>query len=206
MDDDDLRRGRPSCHRAFDEATAILAGDALQALAFATLASAPLPAARALAMCRVLAEAAGTAGMAGGQALDLAASARADLGLAALERLHRLKTGALIRAALALGALAAGTAPERLPALAAFGEALGLAFQIRDDLLDEEGDPRRTGKSLGKDRAAGKLTFLTLLGPEGARARLEAELGRMEEALAALPAPLATALRPLARYAAARDR
>jgi geranylgeranyl pyrophosphate synthase len=205
MDDDDFRRGRPTCHRAFDEATAILAGDALQALAFGVLAGAALPARTRAAMCEALARAAGTAGMAGGQALDLAATAT-ELDAEGVERMHRLKTGALIAAALHLGALAADAEAALIERLERFGHRLGLAFQIRDDLLDEEGDPDRAGKRLGKDRAAGKRTFPAVLGREGARMRLREEGFALDEELAAMPAPLATALRPLVAYALGRDR
>lgn len=205
MDDDDWRRGRPSCHRAFDEATAILAGDALQALAFAILASAPLPAETRAGMCALLAEAAGTSGMAGGQALDLEAVGH-ELSAAEVERMHMLKTGALIAASLRLGALVAGAPAELDQRLDRFGRRLGLAFQIRDDLLDEEGDPERAGKRLRKDRAAGKRSFTAVLGPEEARRRLRAEAADLKEALAGMPDSLAAALSPLLAYAIGRDR
>ncbi|MBV9697194.1 MAG: polyprenyl synthetase family protein, partial [Gammaproteobacteria bacterium] len=161
MDDDDLRRGRPTCHRAFDEGTAVLVGDALQALAFAVLAHAPLAgstAAARLEMIRVLARATGTGGMAGGQAIDLAAVGEV-LAVDAIENMHRRKTGALIECSVLLGALAAGLeAGAELTALARFGAEIGLAFQIQDDILDVEGDPTLLGKATGADAAHLKPT------------------------------------------------
>jgi geranylgeranyl pyrophosphate synthase len=174
MDDDDLRRGRPTCHRAYDEATAILVGDALQALGFAVLANAPMPAVSAavrLEMIRILARATGTSGMAGGQAVDLAAVGRA-LTVAAIEDMHRRKTGALIECSVLLGALAAGLVggPE-LTALQHFGAEIGLAFQIQDDILDVEGDPRLLGKSTGADAAHQKPTYPSTAGLAASRSR-----------------------------------
>lgn len=174
MDDDDLRRGRPTCHRAYDEATAILVGDALQALAFAVLAEepplGPSPPLR-LEMIRVLAAATGTSGMAGGQAVDLGAVGR-KLPEAAIEDMHRRKTGALIRGSVVLGALAAGvsTGPE-FAGLERFGAEIGLAFQIKDDILDVEGDPAVLGKSIGADAAHAKPTYPSTVGLERARLR-----------------------------------
>jgi farnesyl diphosphate synthase len=175
MDDDDLRRGRPTCHRAFDEATAILAGDSLQVLAFRILAShpgGPVDAARRVRLIDLLAEASGTAGMAGGQALDLAAEGRA-LGLGDVERIHALKTGALIRASVMMAAHCAdGLDAERLAALAKFGSAVGLAFQVQDDILDVEGDATLTGRPPGSDQARGMPTYPAVAGLEAARARV----------------------------------
>jgi geranylgeranyl diphosphate synthase type II len=179
MDDDDLRRGRPTCHRAFDEATAILCGDALQPLAFETLA-AGLPAAAAGRACLVLARAAGPAALVGGQLDDLACErgwgippgpSQTDAQVTWMERIHRRKTGALFRAALALGGLAVMAEPEQLDALDRFGRAFGLAFQIADDILDAEGDEAAMGKRVGKDADRGKLTFPTVVGGPAARAR-----------------------------------
>jgi farnesyl diphosphate synthase len=174
MDDDDLRRGRPTCHRAFDEATAILAGDALQVLAFHILACdsafADEPAVRAH-LIELLADASGTDGMAGGQALDLAAVGR-KLTIAELEDIHRRKTGALIRASVLMGAaVAAERDTERLARLRYFGDCIGLAFQIQDDILDVEGDPATLGKSIGADRAKDKPTYPSVAGMAQAKIR-----------------------------------
>jgi farnesyl diphosphate synthase len=174
MDDDDLRRGRPTCHRAYDEATAILVGDALQALAFAVLAEEPQSGPSAplrLEMIRVLAAATGTSGMAGGQAVDLAAVGR-KLPETAIEDMHRRKTGALIRGSVLLGALAAGVngGPE-FAGVERFGAEIGLAFQIQDDILDVEGDPAVLGKSTGADAAHAKPTYPSTVGLERARLR-----------------------------------
>ena len=205
MDDDAMRRGQPTVHVAFDEATAILAGDALQTLAFSLLAEAPLAADVRLAMVATLARASGAHGMVGGQALDIAATGDAQaVDVAALERLHAMKTGALIRAAVALGALAAGVDAQTRVRLDDFADALGLAFQIRDDLLDIEGDSATLGKTAGKDVAQDKATFPALIGIDGSRARLEALAARMHAALAPFgdsAAPLAA----LGRRAIERD-
>jgi farnesyl diphosphate synthase len=168
MDDDDMRRGRPSCHKAFGEATALLAGDALQTQAFAVLAAAETlsPQAR-IRMVEELARASGSLGMAGGQALDLKAGPVATIEV--LEERHSRKTGALMHAAVRLGALAA--TPEIPPALDDYGRALGLAFQIADDLLDVEGVALVVGKTIGADAAAGKATFASVLGIKEARRR-----------------------------------
>lgn len=202
MDDDDLRRGQPTVHRAFDEATAILAGDALQVLAFEVLARTPHP--RLPAMLLTLAEAAGRDGMVAGQALDLAAvGGHPDAD--ALAAMHCHKTGALIRAAVRLGGLAAVTEDDpRLGALDTYARAIGLAFQIHDDVLDVTGDTKTLGKASGADAARDKPTYPSLLGLAGARARA-GEL--VEEASAAL-APLgegAASLTALARYMIERD-
>ena len=195
MDDDDLRRGRPSCHRAFDEGTAVLAGDALQALAFAVLArgTALLAEGTRLQMLIVLAEAIGTEGMAGGQALDLEAAGRAA-DPASLEQMHRRKTGALIRASVQLGALAAGHIGAAVhDALRQYGEEIGLAFQIQDDILDVTGETTVLGKHTGADAARGKPNYPSVFGLERAR-RLA--LQHRDRALAAL-AGLGTAAAPL---------
>ncbi|MGV8944751.1 polyprenyl synthetase family protein [Thermomonas sp.] len=208
MDDDTLRRGQPTVHVAFDEATAILAGDALQSLAFDVLASAPLDAARRVAMLAELARASGTAGMCGGQALDIDATGE-TVSLAALEHLHALKTGALLRASVRLGALAAGASAhgntENLIALDRFADALGLAFQIRDDLLDIEGDSASLGKTAGKDAEQDKATFPALIGIDGSRSRLEHLSTVMTDALAMLDADT-SALAALGRLAIERVR
>src|SRR5690606_9328543 len=185
MDDDDLRRGRPTVHVAFDEATATLAGDALQSLAFEALAGAALPADRVVAMLAELARASGVAGMCGGQALDIDATGSGSaLALAELERLHALKTGALLRCAVRLGAIAAGAGPAAREALDRYADALGLAFQVRDDLLDVEGDSATLGKTAGKDAAQAKATFPALLGIDASRERLAGLSARMAAALA----------------------
>ncbi len=167
MDDDDLRRGVPTCHRAFDEATAMLAGDALQSLAFYTLAHAPeieTDCSQRLEMLETLALASGSRGMAGGQAMDLAAVGQ-TLTLTELENVHIHKTGALIRASVKLGALSKpGMDPEVLRRLDHYAKCIGLAFQIRDDILDVEGDTQTLGKTRGSDMARNKPTYPALLG------------------------------------------
>jgi farnesyl diphosphate synthase len=174
MDDDDLRRGKPTCHRAYDEATAMLVGDALQSLAFEVLAAAPggaVAPARRVEMLRTLAAASGSLGMAGGQALDLAAVGR-PLGLEALETMHRMKTGALIRASVRLGALACpDTGGAALQCLERYAGCIGLAFQIRDDILDVEASTQDLGKQQGADAALGKPTYTSLLGLAEAKDR-----------------------------------
>lgn len=188
MDDDSLRRGRPTVHIAFDEATAILAGDALQTLAFEAVVQAPLDAAIRVELLATLARASGAAGMCGGQALDLAVTG-GEQSLDQLKRMHALKTGALIRAAVRMGALCAGADAATLATLDAYASALGLAFQIRDDLLDIEGSAEAIGKTPGKDAEQGKPTYPALLGVEGARAALEEQGEAMRAALARLPQP-----------------
>lgn len=212
MDDDELRRGRPTVHRAYDEATAILAGDALQTLAFDILAD---PATHRDAGVRAelvltLARAAGVGGMAGGQMLDLAAEGRFDggrparLGEANVLRLQLMKTGALIEAAVAMGAIVGQAGVDERAALKGYARALGAAFQIADDLLDAEGAAAAVGKATGKDAAAGKATLVGLLGIVGARARLDELTGG---AIAALErfGPAADPLRAAARFVAARE-
>ena len=202
MDDDALRRGRPTVHVAFDEATAILAGDALQSLAFSVLARAQAPAATRIAWIGALADATGAAGMCGGQALDMAATG-GSLALEELQRLHALKTGALIRCAVRCGALAGDPDAATIARLDAYADALGIAFQVRDDILDVEGDSAQLGKTAGKDAAQAKATYPALLGLDGARARLDAMAGKTKAALGPLDAR-ADALRRLAEFAVAR--
>jgi geranylgeranyl pyrophosphate synthase len=173
MDDDDLRRGRPTCHRRFDEATAILAGDALQVLAFESLAQAPASAAARIAMVERLAVGSGTRGMAGGQAIDLGAVGRA-LDAAEVEQMHLRKTGALIEASVALAATLGAAPAAEAERLERFARALGLAFQIVDDLLDVEGDPRLLGKAVGADEARHKPTYPAAVGLAAARERAAA--------------------------------
>lgn len=205
MDDDDLRRGRPTVHRAWDEATAVLTGDALQCLAFEILADPatdPDPALRA-ELVLTLARAAGAAGMVRGQALDIAAeTAEAPLTLAAITELQALKTGRLLEWPCRAGALLGRADPAPL---LDYAGALGLAFQIADDLLDVEGDVARVGKAVGKDAGAGKATFVSLLGTDGARARADALVARAKAALLPFGARAAT-LGDLAGYVVSRDR
>lgn len=206
MDDDALRRGRPTVHVVWDEGTAVLAGDALQTLAFEILAD---PAthpdgARRAELCLGLARASGVAGMVGGQALDIAAeTAPAPLTLAEIEHLQNLKTGALIAFAAESGAILGGAGPADRAALRAFAEAMGLAFQIQDDVLDVTATAQDLGKAAGKDGAAGKATYVSLLGLEGARARARTLTETAESHLSRFGA----AARPLilaARFAVAR--
>jgi farnesyl diphosphate synthase len=186
MDDDDLRRGKPTCHKAYDEATAILVGDALQSLAFEVLATDPAMVADPdcrLASIRELALASGSRGMAGGQAIDTAAEGK-RLSLEQLQAMHRYKTGALLRASVRLGALSSpATSEEQRQHLDRYAEAIGLAFQIRDDILDVEADTATLGKPQGSDQARDKPTYTSLLGLGGAKAKAR-ELH--EEALSAL--------------------
>ncbi len=222
MDDDDLRRGRPTCHKVYGEANAILVGDALQALAFATIARGVKPAEAAVACVAVLAEAAGAAELVGGQADDLGAGgwglgtweaeasefSRTPLQentLAALEAIHRRKTGAMFVVSLRLGAIVAAAPPAVQAALETYGRKLGLAFQIADDLLDVEGREDDLGKRVGKDSGHGKLTFPGLLGVAESRRRAETLI---EEACNALE-PLGSAakrLQNLAQFVLARNR
>jgi farnesyl diphosphate synthase len=170
MDNDVLRRGKPTVHVAYDEATAMLAGDALQAEAFRVLGTASLPAEIRIALMQDLAFAAGTEGMCGGQALDLAAGGRA-LEPAQLERMHRMKTGALLRAAVLMGARAGHLDAAALDCLERYASAVGLAFQIVDDILDVEASSAQLGKTAGKDEAQNKATYVSVLGLHEAKAR-----------------------------------
>jgi farnesyl diphosphate synthase len=207
MDDDDLRRGKPSCHKQFDEATAILAGDALQALAFEVLAHEEThgdPAVRA-ALVGELAKASGAHGMVGGQMLDLLAEEKGaePLSIGAITRLQRLKTGALISFSCTAGAIL-GKAPEPMrAALSAYSHDLGLAFQIVDDLLDVEGSAAELGKTPGKDAAQGKATFVSILGLERARAQA-AMLAEQASAHLEPLGPAADLLRQAAKFVVTR--
>ncbi len=202
MDDDDLRRGQPTTHKAFDEACAILAGDGLQSLAFEALAARdfnPADAALRLEMLVTLARAAGPAGMVGGQAIDLG-SVGHKLDRHALETMHRHKTGALIEASVHLGALSSGNAtPERLTALGLYARAIGLAFQVQDDILDVESDTQTLGKHQGADIARDKPTYPALLGLAAAKAYATELCDQALEAIEPLGAP-AQPLRELARF------
>ncbi len=208
MDDDALRRGRPTLHRAFDEATAILAGDSLLTLAFDLLArpaTHPHTAVR-VALISELARAAGFSGMTGGQLLDLSAEGRfgaVRLGEREIAKLDAMKTGALIRFACVAGAIL-GTAPRAAhAALARYGEALGRAFQIADDLLDVEGDPTALGKPTGKDAGRGKATLVSALGADVARVRLAGLVAAADHALKPF-GPAARTLRAAAHFVATR--
>jgi farnesyl diphosphate synthase len=194
MDDDDLRRGKPSCHKQYDDATALLVGDALQSLAFQILAQPGLCAdpKQQLEMLHLLAIASGSRGMAGGQAIDLASVGK-NLDQAELEYMHIHKTGALIRAAALLGAYSADrTDPERIKAIDLYAQSIGLAFQVVDDILDAEADTATLGKTAGKDAHSNKPTYVTILGIERAK-QLARELHE-------------NALKPLSAYGAEAQR
>ncbi|WP_420605721.1 polyprenyl synthetase family protein [Novosphingopyxis sp.] len=206
MDDDDLRRGKPTVHKAYDDATAVLAGDSLHALAFEILADEAVHADPFLRieLVRVLAEASGPSGMAGGQMMDLEAG-KSAYDLNTVTRLQQLKTGALISAAIEMGAVLGRASDEIHLALRGYARDIGLAFQIADDLIDVEGDEEKAGKALRKDEGQGKETFVTLLGP--ARAREQARM-LTEQAIGHLRGFGAEAelLRALARFIVERDR
>ncbi|MFK3660958.1 (2E,6E)-farnesyl diphosphate synthase [Scandinavium sp. NPDC088450] len=211
MDDDDLRRGQPTCHIKFGEANAILAGDALQTLAFSILSDAPMPEVSdryRLKMVSELAQASGVAGMCGGQALDLEAEGK-QVDLQALERIHRHKTGALIRSAVRLGALSAGDKGlAALPVLDKYAECIGLAFQVQDDILDVVGDTATLGKRQGADQQLGKSTYPALLGLEQAQTKARDLIEEARQALTVLAAQSldTTALEALANYIIQRDK
>jgi geranylgeranyl diphosphate synthase type II len=202
MDDDEYRRGQLTCHRKFDEATAILAGDALHTLAFEILADLQ-PSAIAIRCVRELAAAAGPAGMVGGQIDDLNPPAT-RVGIEWLSSLHSRKTGALLAASLRMGGIIGGGNDEQLDALLTYGQSIGLAFQIADDVLDVEGDPQRMGKGVQKDNAAGKLTYPNLLGIEESRQKAAEMVEHAIDALATFGSS-ATMLKLLARYVVERD-
>ncbi len=211
MDNDDLRRGRPTAHKKFDDATAILAGDGLLTLAFDILARAETHPSAAVRVDLVLAlaRASGLGGMVGGQMLDLAAEGRFDggkvqkLGPNDVKLLQTMKTGALLRFGCLAGAILGEASPEKREALDRYGTLLGEAFQIADDLLDVEGDAATVGKATGKDAAAGKGTFVTILGMDGAKARLKTLVAESETALAPFGRD-AEVLKMAARFVAER--
>jgi len=204
MDDDDLRRGRPATHIAFGEAIAILAGDALQARAFERIANNPqTPPVIALACLQTLSQAAGAGGMCGGQALDIHATGQAQ-NLAELEHMHRLKTGALIRAAVRMGALCGQAKAGELEQLDKFASALGLAFQIQDDILDIEANAQQLGKTSGKDAAQHKSTFPALLGLSASKKQLAHLANTLQQSLTAFGLR-ASALAALGKLAIQRD-
>lgn len=208
MDDDDVRRGKPTNHKVFGEALAILAGDALLTEAFSVLARAPYPAEIRARLVAELAEAAGKDGMVGGQVLDIAAGGRTSRGAedaAILPELHRRKTGALIAASVRMGGICAGAEEPVLAVLTEYGRAVGLAYQIVDDLLDVEGDPQVLGKTAGRDAALRKLTWPSVFGVEEARR----EVDRLTETAVAEASKLAgrgAHLCAIARYLAVRNR
>jgi farnesyl diphosphate synthase len=212
MDDDDLRRGRPTLHKAFDEATAILAGDSLLTFAFDVMARPQThpDAATRIALVAALARAAGLGGMAGGQMLDLAAEGRferprAPLDEMSVKTLQAMKTGALIRFACIAGGILGDAPPSERTALSHYGEALGAAFQIADDLLDVEGDAATVGKATRKDAATGKATLVGILGVDAARERLARLVAQAQDALSVFGAR-ADILRAAARFVAERPK
>ena len=208
MDNDVLRRGKPTVHVKFGEADALLAGDALQALAFELLTPEgdEIPAATQATLCRLLARAAGSQGMAGGQAIDLASVGLA-LNEAQLREMHRLKTGALLQGSVEMGAAcAASVAPAALAALRDYGAAIGLAFQVVDDILDVTADSETLGKTAGKDAAADKPTYVSLWGLDGARAQAKQLLAESLAALERSGLADTAALRALAHMVVDRDR
>lgn len=206
MDDDDLRRGKPTCHIAFDEATAILAGDALLNGAYEVLSAAQeVSPQQRLELITILGRAAGSAGMVGGQAIDILHVGK-ELNLEQLEKMHLHKTGALIRVAVSMGAVCAGASdqPSLIAALDTYARAVGLAFQVQDDILDIEGDTAVLGKQQGADEALNKPTYPALLGLEGARKKATDLVEEAVASLSDLPGDTST-LAELARYIISRD-
>jgi len=206
MDNDVLRRGKPTVHVKFGQAQALLAGDALQALAFELLApdDASIPAAVQAALCRLLARSAGHAGMAGGQAIDLASVGR-SLTEAQLREMHRLKTGALLEASVMMGAACGEATAAELSALRVYGSAMGLAFQVVDDILDVTADSATLGKTAGKDAAQDKPTYVSLLGLDRSRAYAQELLAQAQRALAASGLHDTQALQALAMMVVNRE-
>ncbi|WNO08734.1 farnesyl diphosphate synthase [Teredinibacter sp. KSP-S5-2] len=203
MDDDDLRRGQATCHIAFDEATAILAGDALQCMAFELIADdSDIPAGKAIQAIRLLSKAAGAHGMVLGQAIDLEAVDQ-DISIEALQNMHEHKTGALIEAAVLLGALAADANSEQTHALSRYAKNIGLAFQVQDDILDVTTDTETLGKQQGADASNNKPTYVSLLGLDGAKDKATGLIQAAHEALA--PLDNARVLHDLADYIIARN-
>lgn len=205
MDDDDLRRGRPTCHKVFGEAIGILCGDALLTEAFAVLATAkPTPRHSVAAMVRELARAGDSRHMIGGQVLDLEAENRPATRIS-LRHIHQAKTAALLTASLRLGAMAANAAPRALDALTAFGQALGLAFQVIDDILDETATTEQLGKTAGKDAAAAKATYPAVIGIDASRREAARLTGAAHHALDGLPGKSTVRLREIATHLLGRD-
>ncbi|TMO82598.1 (2E,6E)-farnesyl diphosphate synthase [Pseudoalteromonas spongiae] len=206
MDDDELRRGRPTCHIAYDEATAILVGDALQCLAFETITESQFNGTTVnnqLKIVNTLANASGLLGMCGGQALDIAAT-DSVITLTQLEQVHKLKTGALLKSAIKMGALAGNANELEIAALARYAEAIGLAFQVQDDILDVEGDTHTLGKPQGSDIEANKATYPALLGIEGAKDKARNLVNQAINALSEIDADTGR-LKAIAEYIIARD-
>lgn len=204
MDDDDLRRGKPSNHKAFDEATAILAGDALLTDAFGRMAAVDLPAPRVLAAVGEMARAAGSAGMVGGQEWDMIHTGMPPVALEELRRMHAMKTGALLRASCVCGALLAGAESGDLHRIGLYGAALGVAFQIADDILDVVSDTETLGKPAGSDAGHGKNTYPSLVGLDESRRLAREQARAAQEALAPFSGPEAEFLRALALYTVTR--
>lgn len=208
MDDDDFRRGNPTCHKVFGEATAILAGDALLTEAFKLASTlrytADCEPAALLAVINEIATCAGSYGMVGGQVIDMESEGNADIDLATVQYIHTHKTGALIKASVVAGALLGGAAGRQLAAVTRYGEAAGLAFQIADDILDIEGTTEQIGKDAGSDEARGKATYPAIIGLSAAK---EEAVAMMDEALRALEifGPEAEPLREIARYIVQRS-
>lgn len=206
MDDDNLRRGRPTCHIAYDEATAILVGDSLQTLAFDLLSKAPLDGTSSVNQLKIinnLAHASGLFGMCAGQAMDIAATDK-HITLPALEQLHNLKTGALLKSAIIMGALAGNASQQEIAALTRYADAIGLAFQVQDDILDIEGDTNILGKPQGSDVAANKSTYPSLLGLQGAKDKAHTLVDTAINALSEIDADSGR-LSAIAEYIIARD-
>lgn len=203
MDDDDLRRGRPTVHVAFDEATAILAGDALQALAFESACADGVVPVVSRRWVGLLAHAAGPGGMVGGQVLDLEGETR-PLGIAEIETLHRRKTGALLHACVAMGAVAGNMSDAEVAALDRFGQEIGLAFQIHDDVLDAAADPASLGKRQGADSRRGKSTYVAVLGVDAARVEARRRLAGALRELESF-GEAASELKAIARFVVSRD-
>ena len=201
MDDDDLRRGQPTNHRVYGEAVAVLAGDGLLSLAFEVMAESSdgIPDSARLEMVRILAGCAGPRGMIGGQALDVGSEGMDDVDLPTLQYIHTRKTGALFSAACRIGGIAGGAGERETTMLGKFGEKLGLAFQIVDDLLDETGHAEKLGKAAGKDRSRGKVTYPRILGVEESRRRVS-ELSREAEEIAAEFSTPGQPLKAIARF------
>lgn len=203
MDDDALRRGQPTCHIKFDEATAVLAGDALQTFAFELLGNSPLADTQKVQCMQSIAKASGYLGMCGGQALDLAATDN-SISLKELEKIHRLKTGALICCAVELAAIAGNASRQHRDLLSTFAQNIGLAFQVHDDILDVIGDTETLGKPQGSDEAANKSTYPALMGLQPAQQKAQQLIEQAISSLQALPFD-STLLQAFARYIIARN-